>query len=52
VNGNVVAVKQLVGRNVTEDARLKTVTFDKSNLLGVCKNGLESVDDQISRHRS
>jgi hypothetical protein len=34
---------------MTEDTSLKTVTFDKSKLLGVSKNGLEYVDDQGGR---
>jgi len=39
----------LGGSNVTEDTRLKTVTFDKSKLLSVSKDGLEYVDDQGCR---
>ena len=37
------------GSNVTEDWSLKTVTFDKSKLLSVSKDGLEYVDDQGCR---
>jgi hypothetical protein len=41
----------LGGSNVTEDTSLKTktVTFDKSKLLSVTKDGLEHVDDQGCR---
>jgi hypothetical protein len=37
------------GSNATEDTSLKTVTFDKSKLLSVSKDGLEYVDDQGCR---
>jgi|KBSMisStandDraft_5_1062788.scaffolds.fasta_scaffold462962_2 hypothetical protein len=40
----------LGGRNLTKDTSLKTVTFDKSKLLDVSKDGLEYVDDQGCRY--